>query len=429
MKARFGKRLLSSIIDLSLVIAVVYLLYLFPFKMILGNSVVKDFNKSYKKPYETIEEKYQGKYGLFNSTPGIFTNLSTNGTNGYISEDYLAEYYGVYEYNKAWYTNTFNTYFDELNEPYNSELKLEDRVMTKTQMLFISAYYAHSLMKDYTEISNQNNVQARYDSGEIDRDTYDTLLAQEKDKVDDEFIDIEVVFYRIYLHYMSLNPSVKVENDAVYQRALSDIRGYTKKAIDLDSLKIENHPLTSDEVNKIKDYLFNYCDHIEPLLNPDNATLDTSGSHDQEKLYYVFSQKTYSIVQTEYTIKENIEFMPYSTYISMFNDRILLYAIVGFVAVLSIYTIAMKGRTVGRRVSQIRLEGTSVNPLTIFLHDVLFKYLYFLVLAFFFQLIAIVFIMIIILVIDFCMITFNKSRKTIRDYLSGLSVVHAGYGY
>ena len=258
MKARFGKRLLSSIIDLSLVIAVVYLLYLFPFKMILGNSVVKDFNKSYKKPYETIEEKYQGKYGLFNSTPGIFTNLSTNGTNGYISEDYLAEYYGVYEYNKAWYTNTFNTYFDELNEPYNSELKLEDRVMTKTQMLFISAYYAHSLMKDYTEISNQNNVQARYDSGEIDKDTYDTLLAQEKDKVDDEFIDIEVVFYRIYLHYMSLNPSVKVENDAVYQRALSDIRGYTKKAIDLDSLKIENHPLTSDEVNKIKDYLFNY---------------------------------------------------------------------------------------------------------------------------------------------------------------------------
>ena len=74
--AGFLKRLFSFIIDLTLVILVTWLLYMFPFQQIIGKSIDEHYNKNIKKPYNEISESYSGTVSYFGaSTDGYEMNF------------------------------------------------------------------------------------------------------------------------------------------------------------------------------------------------------------------------------------------------------------------------------------------------------------------------------------------------------------------
>ena len=75
--ARTGRRMLSAMCDLLLVIAVTLLLYLFPFQIIVNKVVDSDYKNNVKKPYDAIVEKYNGKVSYFgSSTNGLYGDLT-----------------------------------------------------------------------------------------------------------------------------------------------------------------------------------------------------------------------------------------------------------------------------------------------------------------------------------------------------------------
>jgi hypothetical protein len=122
-----------------------------------------------------------------------------------------------------------------------------------------------------------------------------------------------------------------------------------------------------------------------------------------------------------------VDIEPYDDPMTGYYINVFFYFAIGLVVLMSIYTVVLNGRTLGRRLSQLKLEG-KVNPISIFFHDIIFKYFPIVLLSAISLGVAII-VLIVSILIDFFMMSFTAKKLTIRDLLFGVLVVKAGYGY
>lgn len=76
---------------------------------------------------------------------------------------------------------------------------------------------------------------------------------------------------------------------------------------------------------------------------------------------------------------------------------------------------------------QLKLSGP-VNPISIFFHDIVFKY-FFTILVFSVSMYAGIALFLLSLAIDLILLSFTRNKLTLRDLFLKMSVVKTGYGY
>lgn len=210
-------------------------------------------------------------------------------------------------------------------------------------------------------------------------------------------IDVILVIAVVYVSFLVLGRSLlqnQVENFDVLYGAYTEITdGYEA------------------ELGIIQE---NYYDATE--LAGDDDALKTAALADYN------SSK--AIIDAQYSV--DIE--PYNASISLYFMNCIIYFVIGFMAVMSIYTVVLTGKTLGRKILQVKLDGASVNPISVFFHDILFKYLFVIFVLVISPYVGIA-LFLITLLLDSFMITFTKTKTTLRDRMLKMTVVKTGYGY
>jgi ABC-type xylose transport system permease subunit len=118
---------------------------------------------------------------------------------------------------------------------------------------------------------------------------------------------------------------------------------------------------------------------------------------------------------------------PFNRELSRYFLSIVYYFALGFLILVTIYALAFKGRTLGRKIMQVRLEGP-VHSLSVFFHDVVFKY-FFIIVVFVVSPYGGIALLFLSLIIDLVLISFTRKKATLRDILLKINVVKTGYGY
>ncbi|MBU1144497.1 MAG: RDD family protein [Firmicutes bacterium] len=167
-----------------------------------------------------------------------------------------------------------------------------------------------------------------------------------------------------------------------------------------------------------------YNSDLALLQEEYNAQLELAGEDqlliDEVKLNY---QEKVNVLDEQNTV--DIE--PYNRPLTGYFISTIYYFTFGFLILMSIYAVATKGRTLGRTLLQIKLDGP-VNVLSVFFHDIVLKY-FFIVLVFVVSMYAGAILFLLSLIIDLGLMSFTRKRSTLRDILLKMSVVKAGYGY
>lgn len=122
-----------------------------------------------------------------------------------------------------------------------------------------------------------------------------------------------------------------------------------------------------------------------------------------------------------------IDTAPYNGPLGIYFTSVVYYYMFVFLLLATLYSLLLKGSTLGRRLMRIKLEGP-VNLMSIFLHDIAFKYLLIIVLIPINVLFALMLIMFMFL-IDTALIAATKNKITIRDMISKITVVRTEYKY
>ena len=90
--AKFTKRLFAFFIDLTAVVIITWVLWLFPFQFIIGNSIQDDYKKVVEEKVTEISSWYEGQkdiFGASGTTDGYFPKLDNSKREGTITkEDY-----------------------------------------------------------------------------------------------------------------------------------------------------------------------------------------------------------------------------------------------------------------------------------------------------------------------------------------------------
>jgi hypothetical protein len=148
-----------------------------------------------------------------------------------------------------------------------------------------------------------------------------------------------------------------------------------------------------------------------------------AGDEDLEAAAFAIYQSRLAVLDEQNVV--DIE--PFNLPLSGYFLNIIYYFAIGFVIATGIYSVAVKGKTLGRKLAGVKLEG-SINPITIFLHDVVFKYflsVLVLVVSVYGGLILLLFTAL----LDLIMITFSKNKATFRDFVLKIKVNRSGARY
>lgn len=116
-----------------------------------------------------------------------------------------------------------------------------------------------------------------------------------------------------------------------------------------------------------------------------------------------------------------VDIEPFNRPLSGYFLNIIYYFAIGFVLLYGIYTVVMNGRTFGRRLLQVELEG-KINPVTIFLHDVVLKY-FIPILILVVNLYTGALLLLFSALLDLIMISFSKKRATLRDFVLKMKLI------
>jgi hypothetical protein len=122
-----------------------------------------------------------------------------------------------------------------------------------------------------------------------------------------------------------------------------------------------------------------------------------------------------------------IDTAPYNGPLGIYFTSVIYYYLFLFLVLMTVYTLAFKGRTIGRRTMRVKLAGP-VNAMSIFLHDIAFKYLIVIVLVPINVLFAIMLLMFMAL-IDTGLIGATRNKITIRDMITKITVEKTEYKY
>ena len=421
--AGFFKRLFSFIVDLTLVIVVTWLLYLFPFNMIISKSIDKDYRNNIKKPNNEISEEYSGKVSYFGtSSDGKFSVLRKFFDNKAMAESDFDSYSTVLNVNYNTVSSDLSNMLTNMDIPYSADTAIRDQ--------FYSIVY-----RDYTYITEINTILQNYPmddvfDNKVDDEFYTSYsILKDTKKITDEQYNSYVNEYKEKLAnynkeslglliktlnaYGEKNSDAKITSQLAYSTIASAYSALREKVSDLDST------FTTDDVDKLKAYVNLFRTYQEAELN--NAKTNPDGTYIvDEELYY----NCYYGLYFEQFNKQ------LSYYVQVYNHTTwaIIYSLSMFTLVFSIYTAVLRGNTLGRRCVKIKLtdgfEKEKLNPVKALLHDVPFKFLYLIVIGLF-SLLAAGIAMIVFTIVDILMIAFTKQHKTIRDIFSRTRVVEA----
>ncbi len=104
---------------------------------------------------------------------------------------------------------------------------------------------------------------------------------------------------------------------------------------------------------------------------------------------------------------------------------IIAYHYIGVVIINYIYQGLSKGRTLGRRFLYLSMSG-QINWWSLFVREVIWKFYFWLFIATFINynyLFGLFFIFPILFLVDFVLIAFTRSRKTIRDHVTHTRII------
>ena len=423
--AGFFKRLFSFIVDLTLVIVVTWLLYLFPFNMIISKSIDKDYKNNIKKPNDAISEEYSGKVSYFGtSTEGKFGILSNLYKNEAMSEGEFANYKAVVETGYNTVSSDISNLLINIEKPYSEETAMREQ--------FYSIIY-----RDYTYYSEINTIFQKYTMDDVFKADYDdetygkfvqysilknTAVITEGQQTDlekeynealsNKNKEILEIFIKALKVYDDKNSDINITSTLAYSTIASAYSSLKGKAADIEA------ELTADDVEVLSNYLQTFRSYQQTKLNiAANAEGNIPVS---EETYYNFY---YGLYFEQFDLQ-----LSYYAQVYEHTSWAIIYALAMFTLAFSIYTVVMRGNTLGRRCVKIQLtdghEREKLNPVLALLHDVPFKFLYIILLGLL-SLLAAGIAMVAFTIVDLLMIAFTKQHKTLRDIFSGTRVIEA----
>ena len=125
--------------------------------------------------------------------------------------------------------------------------------------------------------------------------------------------------------------------------------------------------------------------------------------------------------------QNQVDTAPYIQPLGIYFTNVVYYYAFIFLIIATFYTMVLKGMTLGRRIMKLKLTGP-VNLMSLFLHDIAFKYLIIIVLIPINPLYAIMAIMFMFL-IDTALIAATRNKLTVRDMVSKITVDKTEYNY
>jgi|AntAceMinimDraft_17_1070374.scaffolds.fasta_scaffold01004_15 hypothetical protein len=145
--------------------------------------------------------------------------------------------------------------------------------------------------------------------------------------------------------------------------------------------------------------------------------------------------ENYNLSRTIINEQNTIDINPYNRPLTQYFSEIIYFFVIGFIVLITVMSLAMVGKTPGRRILKVKImtedgNGEFIKPsiIQVFLHDIFLKY-FFIVFVFAFNMYYGIMFMLVALLVDVILITFTKKRLTIRDYFTRLKVLKNTYGY
>lgn len=423
LHAGFMKRLFAAIIDFTMVIAVTWLLFLFPFQQIIGKSVDDNYKANIKTPYDNVTEKYQGNVSYFgNSTTGLYGDLTADYDSSTLLITLNNEKITRYQTNdKQAYdgalaiANALNT---TINDPYSAETSESSRFYSQVYVVYTYLDYAYQVQSQFPQDENGVLYSAKKDAGEITSDELTALEKEYKANLLSVYLkDLEAII-KALKEYDRINDGIDVSKTTAYKTIINRYNANSSTSAEKVSEEFvdADGDLLSNDVTKY----YNYDKRV--------TTPDTMPTGDQT---ITMSKQAYTAF---YYGLANLEFREKLAYIEKYNLYVtwaMVYALSMFTLIFSLYTAIMCGNTLGRRAAKVRLvsknEADKLNPVLALLHDVPFRFLYFLLIGLYSIPVALI-ALAVFFVADIIMIVV-KPHKAIRDYLSGTHVIEAPSSY
>ena len=284
--ARTGKRALSALVDLLLVIVTTLLLYLFPFQIIINKAVDSDYKNNIKKPYDAITEKYNGKVSYFgSSTNGLYGDLTalfdskTNLLTVNKTQLDLCRSYKNDTYNNA--VSVAESIQTMIDTEYNADTEETLKFRTKMYQLYIYLDYAYQLLSTYPYNESFESYEGLKASGTITESEYNTKVEEFKTTLNNEYLAVLTAQAKAFVTYNNKYSESKVLSSAAYSyiaNKLSTLKGKVSK---------EDVFEAQDSTN-INNFLTRYNDWAA-----NKTALDTEPTGDEtvkfgKEGYYVF---------------------------------------------------------------------------------------------------------------------------------------------
>ncbi|MCB9498396.1 MAG: RDD family protein [Bacillales bacterium] len=426
MHAGFMKRFMACLVDLTLIITITWLLYLFPFQQIIGKRIDEDYKTNIKEPYDTISEKYSGTTSfLGTSTNGLFGDLQDLYSAEAMSETEFASYRANTATAFAYLINSsengvLDTFMADLNTAYDAGVSYEDQFYSKLYQIYSYIDNAYAVRSNFKEDESYITYASMVEAGLITEDEQSALEDAYDEALLASYLSQMEIIVSALKNYAALNADMDIESTPVYKNATSRITSNSTVKIEDISSTVNSEDLQSliDFVNDY--YAYEVAVTAEAKLGTATDSENNISVNVNQEAYYVFY---YDLVNLQFK-----EQMPY--YVQVYTHMIyaIIYALSMFTLLLSIYTVSMRGYTLGRRLIKIKIVGLhekdKVNPVLVLLHDVPFRVLYIILLSLVSLPVAGI-VLLVFTIVDAVMVRFTKDHKTIRDYLSGTKVISA----
>lgn len=413
--ARTGKRMLSALCDLLLVIAVTLLLYLFPFQIFINKAVDSDYKNNVKKPYDAITEKYNGTISYFgSSTNGLYGDLTAlfdSNTNvmSLTSEQLItARSYRDNSYNNA--LEVANDVMNMINTKYNADAEESEQFRARMYQLYSYLDYAYSILSTYPYGDGYKTYENQKSNGEITESEYNDKVASYKDALSEEYGNVLKAQAKAFNTYNTKYSDSSILGSAAYSYVANKL-STMKQTVDKEE-EYTNEDQTSiiNFINRYRDYSMNKTAVEQEPTGNETAKIGKEG-------YNVFVYGLLSLQENE----RSLYLEKYTTH----TTWVVAYALSMFTLAFSLYTLLMRGYTLGRRLCKIELVGRNphkkVNPILALVHDVPLQYLYVLVIGLYSLPIAGI-VYLVFTVADIIMIM-AKPHKAIRDYITMTQMV------
>lgn len=162
-----------------------------------------------------------------------------------------------------------------------------------------------------------------------------------------------------------------------------------------------------------------YNDDAELARLEYTAALELAG---EDKTLQTLALENYQARLAVLDEQNVVDIEPFNRPLSGYFLNIIYYFAIGFVILYGIYTVALSGKTLGRRLLLVEIVG-KVNPITIFLHDVVLKY-FIPILVLVINLYTGAMLLLFSALLDLIMISFSRNRSTLRDFVLKFKLVH-----